>query len=144
MARSEGKKGRTPREGPDKSRERGSRTSCRKNTNKAQFQGQSNLFETGRHTGKNHWTRKNAAAPAKAAGHLFSEGAVANAIATAAHASKHHAGDPLNWNVARRLTIRALPPSSGNSRFKLDLVSISRKESYSTNLVAETEKAQDS
>src|ERR1700729_33076 len=84
MARSDGKKGRTPIDGPDTSTEKGSRTSCRKKTNRAQFQGQSNFPETGRHAGENHWMRKNTNAPARAQGYLFSEGANANAVATAA------------------------------------------------------------
>ena len=43
IAWSDGRKGRTPGNGPNKSRDKGSRTSCRKKTNRAQFQGQSNF-----------------------------------------------------------------------------------------------------
>src|SRR5271169_5956015 len=102
MARSDGKKGKTPCEGPNTSTEKGSRTSCRKKTNKAQFHGQRNFPETGRHAGKKHCTRKNTNAPTRAPGYLFSDGTDRNVIATTANAMKDHARELVNENVPRR------------------------------------------
>src|ERR1039458_4068341 len=138
MARSDGKKGRTPCDGPNKSKERGSRTSCKKKTNKPQFHGQSNFPETGRQAGKKHWTRKKTNAPTRAPGYLFSEGTDRNAIATTTNATRDQAREPVNQNVRRRfLIIRAPRWRSDNARFNVVLVSISMKGHSPMNLRGE-------
>ena len=126
MARSDGKKGRTPCDGPNKSTERGSRTSCKKKTTKAQFHGQSNFPETGRQAGKKHWTRKKTNVLTRTPGYLFSVGTNRNAITTTTNATRDHAREPVNHSVALRLLIiRAPRRRSGNIRFNVEVVSIS-------------------
>src|SRR5580704_11562920 len=118
IARSDGKKGRTPCDGPNTSTEKGSRTSCKKKTPKAQFHGQSNFLETGRQVGKKHWTQKKTNAPTRAAGYLFSEGTDRNTVVTTRKATRDHAREPVNQNVPGRfLIIRAPRPGSGKARF---------------------------
>src|ERR1700681_4912777 len=105
IARSDGKKGKTPCDGPNKSTEKGSTTSCKKKTAKAQFHGQSNFPEIGRQAGKKHWTKKKTNVLTRAPGYLFSVGTNRNAITTTTNATRDHAREPVNQNVPRRFLI---------------------------------------
>src|SRR6516165_10228676 len=95
MAWSEGRNGRTPGNGPKRSSETGSSTSCRKNTKSAQFHGQSSFPETGRHTGRSHCTKKKTHAPTSAPGYLFSEGAQQKAVISDMTATTENTTEPV-------------------------------------------------